>query len=350
MLDFSQITFKALAVHRVGNKLREEGVLANEELYNLSDESFRNVLLDYFLKPFKKDEYYRFTHEADLSLNEVYLCCQEIFSKRATILDQSVKLAKHLYQQSTHPKVQGGELYVTYFADCVMEDEVVDAIGIFKSENKDVYLKANEKGDQVMINYEQGINIKKLDKGCLIFNTFGEEGYRVMIVDKKSRVEEEAQYWKADFLQLARVHDNSFNTESYLFLCQEFCDEVFTHDTGGKKEEVVFLNKSINYFTEHDNFDIEDFATEVIEDPKHIERFKEFKNDYEHEYGLVTKDDFRISQPAVKTMKRKFKKFIELDTQVDIKIKDESADQYIERGYDEQRAMYYYKVYFRDEF
>ena len=37
MLNFTQITFKSLALHRVGNKLREEGVLLADDLYNISD-------------------------------------------------------------------------------------------------------------------------------------------------------------------------------------------------------------------------------------------------------------------------------------------------------------------------
>lgn len=350
MIEFSQITFKALAVHRVGNKLRHEGVLVNNNLYPLADEHLKNLLMDYFLKPFRNDEFYKFTHEtADIEQNKLYRFCTAIFQDKQALHEQSVNIAKHLYNQSVHPKVQSGELYVTYFADVQVEDELTDAIGIFKSEIKDTYLKANELDNEVRLSYEQGINIKKLDKGCLVFNTFNEDGYRVMIVDKQARGSEEAaQYWKHDFLQLARVHDDSFNTANYLQLCHEYCTDVFAEDTD-KKDQALFLNKSINYFTEHESFDIDDFAETVLESTDKIEAFKGFKREFEDFHGYVAQPEFKISQPAVRSMKRHFRSLIKLDTNIDIKLNSEDTAQYIERGYDEQRQLYYYKVYFREE-
>ncbi|MBK9460608.1 MAG: hypothetical protein IPN94_14560 [Sphingobacteriales bacterium] len=98
MLNFTQITFKSLALHRVGNKLREEGVLLADDLYNISDETLRNVLLDYFLSPFKNaDEFFKFSHDAKLELNEVYNYCQQIFTDASSLFAQSVNISKHLY-------------------------------------------------------------------------------------------------------------------------------------------------------------------------------------------------------------------------------------------------------------
>lgn len=347
MLDFTQITFKALAVHKVGNKLKREGILVNESLYQLTDADLKQVLLDYFLTPFKKDEFFKFTHEEELDLNKIYTCCQDIFKDKAYAYQHSIEMARHLYNQSTHPKIQSGEFYVTYFADCQIDDELVDAIGIFKSENKDLYLKPEENSDSLLLNYEKGINVKKLDKGCLVFNTAEQDGYRVMIIDKFSK-NNEARYWKHDFLNLVRVHDNSFNTENYLNLCKEFCDEIYG-EANNKKDEVLFLNKSLNYFAEHENFDLEEFASEVLEEPAQLEQFKACKEVFEADNGFVTNSDFKISQPAVKTMKRKFRSLIKLDTKIDLKLHSESTEQYIERGYDERKDMYFYKVYFREE-
>jgi len=347
MIDFAQMTFKALAVHKVGNKVRQEGVLQAESLYHLSDDDLKNILLDYFLKPFKKEEFFKFTHDTDLSFNETYNFCKNIFDNKQTLLEQSGAMAKHLYNQATHPKIQSGEFYVTYFADCILDDEVIDAIGIFKSENKDVYLKPEEATNNLLLNYEQGINIKKLDKGCLVFDTFANEGYRVLIVDRFSK-NDEARYWKTDFLCLARVHDYNFNTENYLHMCKEFCEDVYA-ENASRKDQVLFLNKSLNYFTENDSFDPQIFAEEVLEAPEQVTLFEQFKENYEENMGYVSNEDFKISQAAVKTMKRKFKTLIKLDTEIDIKLNSENTEQYIERGYDEQRDMYFYKVFFREE-
>lgn len=347
MISFSQVTFKTLAVHRVGNKLRGEGMLIAPSLYDLADEQLCTLLLDYFLIPFKQDETYRFAHDTDLSLNELHAYCSAIFDNPKTLYEQSVHIARHLYNQSGHPKIQSGELYIAYFADCQLDDEITDAIGIFKSENKDIYLKPNDQNGELNISYEHGINIKKLDKGCLVFNTSADNGFRVAMVDKFAK-NNEAQYWKDDFLHVERVHDRSFTTQNVIELCKDFSDEIFTtHDT--RKDQIVFMSKSLNYFAEHDTFDLEEFATDVIEQPERIKEFKQFKQHFEGQRDFDAGNEFRISQPTVKAMKRKFKSLIQLDTAIEIKLKSDLTEQYIERGYDEQRQMYFYKLFFREE-
>lgn len=76
--------------YRVGNKLRGEGMFIAPELYDLEDEQLRTLLMDYFLIPFKQDETYRFAHDSDLALNELYNYCSAIF-------DHPKSLYEHLY-------------------------------------------------------------------------------------------------------------------------------------------------------------------------------------------------------------------------------------------------------------
>jgi hypothetical protein len=350
MPDFAQLTFKKMAIHRVGNKLRSEGVLSAANTYPLSDERMRNALLDYFLPPFTRhNECYKFTHNSKLNLNELYTFCRHIFESKGDFLDESVNIAKHLYNQSNHPQIKGGELFITYFADCVIEDELTDAIGIFKSEEKDTFFKPEETKEAVLLHIEKGINLKRLDKGCLIFNTAQDDGYRVITIDKLSKSDSEAQYWKNDFLNLIRVEDNGFATEHYINLCNDFGEETFGAEQG-KSDQVLFMNKSLQYFSDHELFDVTDFADQVFEDkPEHAERFKEYKDRYESENNLLAANDFKISQPTVKIMKRKLRSLIKLDTNIDIRLHSETTEQFIERGYDEDRQMYFYKVFFREE-
>jgi len=78
---------------------------------------------------------------------------------------------------------------------------MLDAVGLFKSENKDTYLKVEPVMEGYEIESRQGININKLDKGCLVFNTDKENGYVLSIVDNTNKGNE-AQYWKDDFLSV----------------------------------------------------------------------------------------------------------------------------------------------------
>jgi hypothetical protein len=50
-------------------------------------------------------------------------------------------------------------------------------------------------------------------------------------------------------------------------------------------------------------------------------------------------------------MKRKFKNHIKLDNNIEIKLHNasEQAQTQIERGFDENKGMYYYKIFFNEE-
>ncbi|MGB0839852.1 MAG: nucleoid-associated protein, partial [Chitinophagales bacterium] len=282
MIDFAQVNFRNLLIHKVGNKLRSEGILLAQDTYDLGDEMLRSLLLEYFLGPFKSDQYYKFDHETALENNQLYQLCLNVFDNpMQNLLGQSHGMAEHLYEQSTHAKVKSGELYVCYFTDVLVEDELVNAIGIFKTENKDLYLKAKEESNQLTLNYEQGINIKKLDKGCIILNVYNEDGLRLMMIDKGSKSQPEAQYWRDEFLKVTRVHDNSFHTQNYLQLCQELVQDVLSEEGLGRQEQVNFLNKSLNFFKERETFDEEEFHESVLAEPERIKAFQEIKKDYE---------------------------------------------------------------------
>ena len=131
MTDFSHAELMRLSIHFVGNKSDEDGIIVSD-LETKVDGSIATVLTDYFCKPFKVDEFFRFSHESDLNLNEVYSYVRSIFNAPDALHLQSINLAKHLYEQSNHPQIKPGELYVAYFENCYIDDELVEVVGIFK--------------------------------------------------------------------------------------------------------------------------------------------------------------------------------------------------------------------------
>ena len=350
MIQLNEAQLKALALHRVGNKVHDEGFTAAEALYPM-DEQLQIILRDFFLRPFKNEELFKFTHATDLSLNEVYTYCKSVFQAIGTgsLLEESINMLKHLYEVSIHPQIHGGELYVAYFRDCEYEGRETDAIGIFKTETKDLFLRlVGEPSDELQLVPEQGINLKKLDKGCLIFNQFEEDGYSLLLINKDS---EETRYWTEDFLNVLRIQDNAYHTETFLEMTREFCDEVFAQEED-KKEQVVFMNKSINYFSQNKEFDLGAFNQEVLGRPEYIDKFNTYREDYEAEQGLNSEEGFAISKYAVRRKKKDFKSILKLDTQIEIHLKTKDAEEaadFMERGFDEMRGLHYYKVFFNQE-
>jgi hypothetical protein len=306
------------------------------------DEVMSVVLSRYFTSTFGLSILYDFYHEADINLNEVYVYASKIFDNSETLHEQSVNLAKHLYEKSSHPKIKGGEFYVVYFKDCIIDGETVDAVGLFKSENKDTFLKVYPAGDGFEIESQQGININKLDKGCLIFNTDRENGYVVAVVDNTNKGAE-AQYWIDDFLHVRQRKDEYYKTQNLLAMTRSFVTKGLSEFSG--VDRVGMLDRSISFFKEKDTFDIDEFANEVIGQPEVIDSFNRFREGYARDRDIEISDSFTISDSAVKKQARVFKSVIKLDKNFHIYVHGDRN--LIEQGEDERGK--FYKVYYKEE-
>lgn len=352
MFNFEGVSLQNIVVHNVGNKSKEEGVQFSKGLMSLEDDLIQDLLLKYFLSSFKTDAFYQFGHDSDVNLNEVYHYADQIFENPASFYDQSVNIAKHLYEASNHNKIKGGEFYVVYFTDCIVEDELADAIGLFKSENKDTYLRVYQQNNNFNIDYADGININKLDKGCLIFNTEKEHGYKVCIIDNLNK-NNQAQYWRDDFLRAKPYENNFYHTQNYLNMCKDFVTEVFNDDNQVEKpDQIALLNKSVEYFKDKEVFNEDEFVQEVIQEPQVAEAFKEYKEQYREQLQEENNTDlkfeeFEISSNAVKDSKKFFRSVLKLDKNFSVYI--HGNRDYVVKGFDEERQMNYYQFYFNEE-
>ncbi len=346
MLINQEIEIKELAVHQVGNKLREEGLILSHDTLVLND-NIKSLLTQYFLKPFKSYNYYNLSHESNIELNEIYSYVTAFFEQKSSLLEQSIKLAKHLYEKVSHPQVKSGEFYVVHFSNCFIEGESVDAIGLFKSENKETYLKVYPAGNNFEIDKDAGININKLDKGCIVFNSGKKEGYLVSIVDNINRGEE-AQYWKDSFLQIKLRKDSFHQTEQALKMCKEFVNHLPEEFEISKVDQVNLLNNASNYFKEEEKFKLQRFEEDVLGGDENVkESFNNFRSAYTDEQELVLDDEFRISETAVKKQQKIFKSILKLDKNFHLYI--HGNRNLIEKGYDADKEMNFYKIYFHNE-
>ena len=344
MINFTSVSIDGLALHRVGNKYRAERNFVSNGLYHPS-EAVRETLQHYFLKSMKSvDDYYHFVSNTGLYDNEIYKLVTDIFVDSNSLHFNSIGILEHLYAQSKHPNIKSGELFVAYFRDIQVEDELVDAVGVFKSEQKNAFLEISAKGDSLQVKKNKGINVEKLDKGCLILNTEKENGYRVISIDNNRY---DANYWLFNFLNVDFIKDESFHTRAYLELCNSFSNEVVgpAEDRTG---QMKFLSDSVDYFASHETFNFDDFTEQVIPEANMAKEFKTYQKDY----ALEDVNEFEISPHALKKARRKIKTQIKLDTAIQINLdynNPEFSQQFLEKGYDEEKKMYYYKVYFNDE-
>jgi hypothetical protein len=349
MISYFDAILSKISVHRVGNKSLNEFYSLSDQSLNIEDETLRRLLMQYFLSPFEKSyEVFRFTHSSDdLNLNELFHFSSQVFEDVTSFHELSGQITKHLFNISNHPKIKSGELYIATFKDIQLEGELVDAMGIFKSETKESYLKVNPEEGGFALSYEEdAINISKLDKGCLIFNSEKDEGFKVIVIDQTNRTD--AAYWKDEFLQLKIRNDNFNKTNTTLGVCKEFITSKIDDEFDiSKADKIDLLNKSMKYFKEKDSFNIDEFSEEVIGNPKAIQSFKSFSKEYNDEFDAGLDKPFDISNAAVKKQAKIFKSIIKLDKNFHIYI--HGNKELIEKGFDEDKSMNFYKVYFKEE-
>lgn len=347
MTDFRRAQLLKLIIHKVGNRLLEESVLLSDEMTDLSAQpDLSEILKTYFLSPFKDPVYYHFHHVSSLELNEIYSISSDLFKTTEGFVKKSKDIANILYEYSNHPKIKSGELYIAYFDDCLINNEATDVIGIFKSENKENFLKVFQQDAYFGVNHDEGISVKKPDKACLIFNVKTEEGFRVCILDNQN-TGNEAQYWKDEFLKLKPVADNYYQTQNYLSLARNFVTERLDEDFEvSKADQIDYLNRSINYFKKNEQFNEHDFANDVFEHQEVISSFKKFKNDFQNENELRVVSEFEISVQAVKRQSKVFKSVLKLDRNFHIYIHGDK--ELIEKGVDPDGRKFY-KIYYREE-
>lgn len=341
MLYEEYIKIASLSIHRIGNKAAVEGVELSDAPVNL-DGPLSEILKAYFLRAFKDEERYMFCHPTSLDLNAVYSHVNAIFDNKESFHEEGVNIAKFLYEQSEHPNIKSGDFYVAYFKDCILDGETVDAIGLFKSENKDTFIQINPVAGGFRVESLLGMNINKLDKGCLIFNMNRENGYVVCVVDNANR--NDAKYWVNDFLQLKRCEDDFMQTEQAVAMCKGFISHL--PDEYDKVAKAVVMNKVIETLGE-ENVSVEGIAEKAFVPIGAGEAFLAYADEFQTKQEVCFRETFqgkveRINKRGVRSVTK-----VKLDGNFEIYI--QGGEENIERGYDKKRGKKYYTLYFDRE-
>lgn len=340
MINLNEAELTELIIHYVGNKSNDDKLILSSSCV-IMDDLIMNLLSRYFLRPFNTNECYNFYHELGLSYNCVYSELRKFFNSQISFVDFSSSMAIHLFNASTHPNIKPGEFYVAQLINFSIEGKKVNGVGFFKSENRETYLRVFHKSDGFGLQTESGLNINGLDKGCIVLNTREDSGYVAYMVDKTNK-SNEAKYWSGDFLNLRRVNDSYTQTQNVLAMCKSFIDQL-PKDVA-KAEKAVMMNR-IMEGVKTDKVNIDELASFAFGNAS--SNFKNFKEGYQSAHEVRFDETFQghpetINRRAVSTITT-----IKLDSNFNVNIY--GGEQLIERGYDKEKGMNYYKLYFNEE-
>lgn len=347
MINTKRTFIERITLQKVGSKTKDElNFLAKAEV-SLSEKEDK-ALKSFFLSSVKTSiELNKFSHHISLEYNTMFDLTKKYFDEEQDFIPYSNAVLGHLYENSIHPQIKTGELFVVEFHDLEFNDIITTAIGVFKIEKKLEFLNFNHREDGIDFIIDKGVKLQKIDKGCLIINTEKEDGLRILSVDNNSY---DASYWKNDFLGLEEVHNDSFQTKHYLSMISDFsANLVVDNDTLAQKD---FINQTMRVFNENEFINNDILKEELLEPFEITEKFKEYKEEYKQIHNVDLEASFNIEQTTLKKEKKKIKSEILLDTMIQIKIDPNEIDtvkENLERGYDEEKKMHFYKVYFNEE-
>lgn len=347
MIGTEAAYLEACSLHRIGNPTHGDSIELSKTELDIDNPELRILLHKFFLSSFKNFEYHRFTFsDGNPDMNAVFRYAKDYFDNGTNLHLTSVQLASLLHERSNHPQIKPGDFFVASFSEIHYEGKAIRALGLFKSEQKQSFIKTLENGKNFELLAEEGISPEKLDKACLILDHEQEDGFRVLIIDQSNRGGE-ARYWRDEFLNLEVVKDEFHQTREFMNLTSDFVKLQLPEEFEvNKADQIDLLNRSVDFFKKKEKFVKEEFEQEVLQDQGLITSFQTFDEAYRQSRELDAFTEFEISSAAVKKQSKVFKSVLKLDKNFHIYI--HGNKELIERGTDPDGRKYY-KIYFEQE-
>ncbi|MGL5042794.1 MAG: nucleoid-associated protein [Culicoidibacterales bacterium] len=342
MYDLTYAKVEKLVVHHVGAVAQEEGYFLSKNVISDISEIFNEQLQEIFLAVFSKNDIYHFTHENELKFNQLHVYAHNIFADAANFLEYSEGIVRNLYAVSGHPNIKSGDLWVIHLSNCVFDGSTTDAVGIFKVEDKDFFIKNDFVVDEFSVSSDSGITRKNVEKGCLIFDAQFALGHRVLTIDRLNR--QDSLYWKESFLNIRKLEDEKFMAENF---AKMFSKYVANADEGFLDKAVV-VKATTQYLEEAKELNVASFIHDNFDNPEQEVIFKQVFEKYEQANGITFPDTISLEDEVRQKLTTKMRKIVKLSPEISIVIKDlEQLDEsYIEKGFDEVKGKKFIKVYY----
>jgi hypothetical protein len=345
MNDISNVSIRSLIVHQAGNAAHGGRLILSENILELGDEFLCGVLTNFFLKPLNEADQYQFDAEQNL----LFTACNQLFNDPDSFLTVSKQIAEHFHLKSQTGFAKSGELYIVHFENIAFDDKIQHAIGVFYTSTRENFLKIAAKTPEITLSLEEGIDLKKPEKGFLLFNMNQNDGYLALIHESASSAKQgDPSFWKQSFLKVKPISNSFHHTNAALGMCKLFIsNELNEQFETNKVDQIDMLQRSMDYFKTHDQFQMDEFNKEVLHHPEVIDSFTQYKQQYEVAKQVSIENEFDINPAAIQQQQRLFKSILKLDKNFHVYV--HGRRDLIEKGYDEITGKSYYKLYFDEE-
>lgn len=328
-------TIKAAVVQRVGNKSNEDGVSFSDSLCQL--DGVEEYLLGVINASFKFDDWRQFYYIDDLELNPAYRFVSKIFENEDAIIKQANNLARHLYEQSIHPNIKIGEFYVVLLEGCEVDGVETNAIGLFKSELHETVLTVKMENNRLVLTPEIGMSLKKLEKGCIVFNVEKDKGYKVVVVDN-SVSSKDAHYWVDNFLHVRNCDDDYHQTERLTEMCKKFVEKVSEQSA---VDGAIIAKKATELLKSGEKLTVDNLPELLCQNDDQKAEFAAYRKSFEEENGALN-DEVVLVKKAVNYKPVTRMNTLRIGDEFDVKVLNPEAR--MEQGSDDKGK--FWKLYY----
>lgn len=346
MFDLTETHLGQVFVHRVGNKTRGEETLLSTEPLQLN-EMLERKLIQYFFKGIKPDTTFStFHHDENINLNEAHSFIDEFYLETSSFYSLSRKIANLLVRVSTHPNIRSGDLFIAELKNIKFGDELFkSALGIFKSEQKSSFIKLGSSRSSLTASVDSGINPEVAEKGVLVLPSQG--SYRLLVHNNRKI---DSVYWSELFLGCIDEDSPKLRTKLSIDAVSTFVKSVPTSELS-KVEKIDSIECIKSYVSENDTFNIDQLESELGFNNTLKDDLREHIKDYENSKHVTLTDSFEIDKEQASKSKKALKENIVLDESIEIKVNllKTSKKRVLEKGFDSEKKMHYYKIYFHEE-
>lgn len=328
---------KAAVVQRVGNKSNDDGVAFSDSLCQM--DGVEEHLLTLINASFKFDDWKQFYYIDELELNPTYRFVSKIFDDENCLVKQANNLARHLYEQSIHPNIKIGEFYVVLLEGCEIDGEETNAVGLFKSEVMETVLTVKMEHNHLVLSPQMGMSLKKLEKGCIVFNVEKEKGFKVAVIDN-TNPKSDARYWAENFLHVKDCDDDYHQTVRLMDMVAGFAQQVKEES---EVESAIVAKKAADLMRTEETVRVDELADKLFDTDEQKEVFETFRHNYEKEYGQFEEEVNVIPKAASRKPVTRMN-VLRLGSDFEVKVLNPNAE--IEQGVDEVSGKEYCTLYF----
>ncbi len=339
MINGKEAMVEEFVLHRIGTE-GAPSILSDHSAVLQGPEE-QEFLRKLFLKPFASmAQTNEFAVAEGVKDNLLQQLCQKA-EKGKDLVGVSRAIAKHLIEVAQQHDVRTGDLFVVRFHAVELGGAQYDGLGLYKFDDKEVFLESRAKGDNITMQLKRGLGSRKPDQALLVL--FTPLAHTLFVIDDTPQ----SGFWQQGFIGMQPKKDHVNSTRNVLEMTKHFITDQLPQDYEiPKADQIDLLNRSVQFFKDNTEFDRDRFAQEVFQTESVIDSFQRFGDRFQEERAVDLQDNFAISAEAVKRQARVFKSVLKLDKNFHIYIHGDRNK--IEQGVDE-KGRKYYKIYYEQE-